>query len=211
MWDERLLRPEPFPSGENHEGWCPGWNPNTQRMELRPPKVVFGPGALDSSTGNIALATDTWTALYTAIPGDGIGMRGGMVGYLPKGRWSIRGQVCIATPSTNKAYRVRVRQGTTEAEPVTQPKIIGGNPITLVGGGATTCPGTANAIFTLPFSVTDIQCNMARDYANEVWVEVYADSTGADPGAALASTGASGNGEISHCTFIKWDGLYGVG
>jgi len=209
-WDPFVLMKEPLPSGENHEGWVESWNPNTQRKELRPPHIVCGAGALDASTGNIALTNNAWVALYTAIPGDGLGMRGGLVGYLPKGRWKLTGRVTIATPTAGVEYHVRIRQGTTESNPVTQPKIIGGNPITLVGGGLNTSHSTANKPFEIHFHCSDIQCDMAWGYANEVWVEVYAENAASGAGAALASHTQSGNGTISQCTFMKKDGLYGT-
>lgn len=207
--NSEIAKKEISPSNENQEGKVWEWNPNRQRMEFRHPKILFGAGALDASTGNISLTNNTWVALYTAVPGDGIGFRSGMVGYLPKGRYGCWGEVAISNVDANITMHVRIRQGITEANPTTQPRIIGGAPITLVGGGTQTGYATANSIFTIPFSVTDIQCNMKPGYANEVWVEVYA--TGIVGASTAMSTSAqAGQGEMTHMTFIRWDGLFGT-
>jgi hypothetical protein len=110
------------PANENQEGKTYSWVPSLRRFVLRHPKIMFGPMALDNVTGNFALTNNTWVPLYIGIPGDGIGFRYGMVAYVPKGRFNVRGQICIATPSSNTTYHVRVRQGNSELNPGTQPR-----------------------------------------------------------------------------------------
>lgn len=204
-----IVIPEGSPSNENQEGKVWGWNPNTQRMELRHPKILFGPGALDASTGNISLTNNAWVALYSGIPGDGIGFRAGLVGYVPKGRYGVFGHIAIATAATSAVHYARVMQGTTEANPATQPRIMSGAAV-VVGGGLATSPGVANVPFSIPFSSSDMLVDVPRDWAAEIWVEVYAENIGANASSALASSGQGINSTISKCTFIRWDGLHGT-
>lgn len=202
------LTTETSPSNENQEGKTWSWNPNQNRFDLRFPKITFGPGALDSSTGNIALTNNTWVKVTSGVPADGIGFRAGLVGYLPKGRWICWGQVAIATPTTGITYYARVRQGTTETDPTNQPRIMIGADVT-VGGGIGWSPTTANLPFSLPFMATDIQCSTDPNYATEVWVEVYAENAASGAGSALASSGQAANATISLLLFQRQDGLHG--
>lgn len=200
---------EGFPSGENQEGRVWGWNPNTGRPELRHPKIFFGPMALDASTGNISLTTNTWVPLYGAVDADGF--RPGMVAYVPRGRYGLFGKVAIATTSTGKTYYVRVRQGTTEDDPVNQAKIAIGNPVT-VGGGIGISPAVASAPFSIPFLAPDIQYAGDPFHADEIWVEVYAENTGSAPGAgaAISTSGQAAQATISSGVLIRWDGQHGT-
>lgn len=207
--EPEILIVEGSPSNENQEGKVWGWNPNTQRMELRHPKIFFGPGALDASTGNIALSNNAWVGLYSGVPADGIGFRAGLVGYVPKGRYGVFGHVAISTAATTAVHYVRVRQGTTETNPANQPRIMVGAPVT-VGGGVGVSPATANIPFSIPFSSSDMLVDVQLDWAAEIWVEVYAENIGANASTALASTGQAVNSTISKLTFIRWDGLHGT-
>lgn len=204
----RTTQFDPSPANENQEGKVYSYVPRLRGFALRHPKIFFGPGALDGSSGSISLTNNTWVPLYSGIPGDGIGFRSGMVQYPPKGRYGIFGHVAIATPTVNCSYKVRLQQGTTEINPVTQPRISSGSPVT-VGGGIGVSPPVANIPFSIAFSASDIQFGGAFAHANEIWVEVYADTASSGAGAALNSTGVAAVGTISKLTIIRWDGLAG--
>lgn len=197
------------PANENQEGKVWSWVPKFRGFRLRHPKQFFGPMALDTgTTGPIGLTNNTWVPLYSGIPGDGIGFRKGMVQYVPKGRYGMRGQILIATPSTSVTYHARVRQGNSEDNPGTQPRIAVGTAIT-VGGGCQASHPTASVPFTLIFEADDIQVGVAKDHAAEIWVEVYAESAGAGAGSALAAQTLSVTTTVTKGVIWRWDGLYG--
>lgn len=197
--DPGATTPEAMPSGENQEGKVFSYNPNSGLMELRHPKLFFGPMALTS--GNIPIGKE-WTTLATAVPSDGIGMRGGMSAYVPRGRYGISGFVAVASPSDNLTIHLRVMQGTTESNPA-QPNIAVGNPV-VVGEGVCTI-AKANYAFQVCFEGTDIQYGGAPNHACEILVQACGDYAG---GVALASSGITNM--ASRGRIQRWDGEFGI-
>jgi hypothetical protein len=199
--DAGATTPETMPSGENQEGKVFSWNPNSGLMELRHPKLFFGPMALTSVTGNMAIST-SWTTLALAVPNDGIGQRGGMTAYPPKGRYGICGFVGVASSIDNLTIHLRVMQGTSESNPA-QPNIAVGNPV-VVGEGVGTIP-KANYAYQVYFEATDIQYGGAPNHACEILVQACGDYAG---GVALGSSGVTNI--ASRGRIQRWDGEFGT-
>src|ERR1700738_833463 len=68
----RILAPQGCPNGsyaalnacgDGRDGYVWGFNSFTGKMSLRPPKILYGPGAITSS---IALTQNAWTNLFGA-------------------------------------------------------------------------------------------------------------------------------------------------
>jgi hypothetical protein len=94
--------------GDGRDGFGRQWDSFSQRMELRPPKILYGPGAI---TSNTALTQNAWTNLYGAIGANGF--RSGLTAYIPRGNYNGWGQIAVASgPTANSVYTVRVLMGT---------------------------------------------------------------------------------------------------
>lgn len=112
-----ILQPQRCPNGgpaalntcgDGRDGFVWGWDSFSQHMELRPPKVLYGPGYITSNTG---MTVNTWTNLYGSIGANGF--RTGLTAYIPRGNYMGFGQVAFASGSTaNSAYTIRVLMGT---------------------------------------------------------------------------------------------------
>jgi hypothetical protein len=94
--------------GDGRDGFVWGWDSFSGRMELRPPKILYGPGAV--STNN-ALTQNAWTNLYGAVGANGF--RTGLTAYVPVGNYTGNVQVEVASGSLgNGVYTIRVLMGT---------------------------------------------------------------------------------------------------
>lgn len=204
--DPTDLTPETSPSGENQEGKTWSWDPNNGgSWKIRHPKIFFGPMAMTTgTTGNLSIPVyPTWKILTTNVPFDGIGFRGGMSAYVPKGRYGIQGFVTVSSTASNNTFYIQVTQGLGETDPTNQPNIAIGTPI-VVGEGTGTAT-SANFVYSIPFEATDIQYAGAPNHACEILVQISAAASG---GTALASSGPTlitSRGRVQ-----RWDGEYGT-
>lgn len=115
-WRE-IINPQQCPSGtaaalntcgDGRDGYVWGWDSFSGKMELRPPKILYGPGAITSTSG---LTQNAWNNLYGAVGANGF--RSGLTAYIPRGNYMGFGQVAVAGGGTsNAAYTVRVMMGT---------------------------------------------------------------------------------------------------
>lgn len=208
-FDAIALSAEPFPSGETHDGWVQQWSHRHQGVVLGPPQTSIGPAALDTSIGNIPLVPDVWTPMVGPVPQDGIGMRAGLVGYLPRGHWSVDGLIGFSSETPHSTMLIRVLQGRHANNPA-QPNIAVGEPV-WVGGGGGNAGLIPNRPFFAAFTAPSIQVISPPGHACEVWVEAM--PIGAELGkihAALADLGPNGpvpTGRLSMLTFKRRDGL----
>lgn len=118
-WRE-VLAPQPCPNGatntglntcgDGRDGYVWGWDSFVQRMELRPPKILYGPGAMTSNNQFGAPVQNAWNPLYGSIGANGF--RGGLTAYVPVGNYNGNYQVTFASNSANATWTVRVLMGT---------------------------------------------------------------------------------------------------
>lgn len=94
--------------GDGRDGFVWGFDSFSGKMELRPPKILYGPGAV---TANAGLTQNAWNNLYGSIGGNGF--RSGLTAYIPPGNYMGFGQIVVASGSvSNATTTVRVLMGT---------------------------------------------------------------------------------------------------
>jgi hypothetical protein len=94
--------------GDGRDGYGYQWDSFSGRMELRPPKILYGPGAY---TSNTVITQNAWTGLYGGVGANGF--RTGLTAYVPRGNYMGFGQIALASgPTANSTYTVRVLTGT---------------------------------------------------------------------------------------------------
>lgn len=93
--------------GDGRDGFVWGWDSFSSKMELRPPKILYGPGAVTSSG---VLTQNAWNNLYGSVGSSGF--RGGLTAYIPRGNYMGFGQVAVASGTVSSStYTVRVLMG----------------------------------------------------------------------------------------------------
>lgn len=211
LYEPEALFAEPMPSGEGQHGKVWGWDPERGAMTLQHPKIMFGPGALDNLTGNVPVQFNVLTLLASAVPQDGLGMRGGLVAYVPAGRYGLWGHVSFSGHS-HVRYDVVVLQGRFPDNAL-QPRITVGGPV-VVGGGSATAVGPSWSVVQTAFSAPDIQCYVAAGDACEIVVavvasDIFGQRTSGLAGVAMAELGPLPLGHVSKMTIMRWNGAPG--
>lgn len=218
---QNILAPQRCPNGtyaalntcgDGRDGYHWQWDSFSRHMELRPPKILFGPGAI---TSTINLTQNTWNNLYGAVGASGY--RGGLVAYIPRGNYVGSGQVAIATGSTaNTTYTVRVLMGTCNPGSGAQNGI-------LIIPQVPTSAGTTAGNNTLTFSATTciIPGMVAFDVTNPAAIPAGVTVSSTSPTQAVlsgnvASPGVS-SGDVIMFGFVSgyggpqaWPGAAGL-
>lgn len=161
-----LMTPEPYSSGDQHNGWVFGWSFAKHCFTIEPPKLAIGPGNIPN---DIALVQNTFTFLDGAIgSGGGTGFRAGAQ-YPPAGVWMLWGIVSFLTTTANSLYEIEVTTGTVLSAG-SQATIFAGTP-TAIGGGGGNCP-TAASYCQITYFVPKFQCGAGWGQSCEVRVLV---------------------------------------
>jgi hypothetical protein len=145
-----LMTPEPFSSGDQHNGFVFGWSYAFHCFRVEPPKLLVGPASL---LADKALTQNAYTALDSAPAGNGF--RTGLVQYPPQGLYIIWGTLTLQVTTANSLYELEVTMGNSAGA---FPSIFTGSP-TIVGAAATSCAGGVTTFCQLSYYVPGAQCN----------------------------------------------------
>jgi hypothetical protein len=146
-----LAIPEPYGSGDQHNGFVFGWSFAKRCFMIEPPKLLIGPASLGSDK---ALTQNVYTALDSA-PG-GNGFRTGLVQYPPQGVYIIWETLTFQLGATsNSLYEVEITMGNSVGA---FPLLLTGSP-TVVGAATTSCLGGTLTYCQITVLVNGAQCN----------------------------------------------------
>lgn len=192
-----LMTPEPYSSGDQHNGFVYGWSFAKHCFMLEPPKLLIGPGNLDADH---ALTQNTFTFLDGAIGSGGPGFRAGAQ-YPPQGVYMIWGIYTFLTTTANSLYEMEMTIGNVVGVG-SQSRFLVGSP-TVIGGGGATC-AAAGQYCQISVLAAHFQCNAAYGFSCEVRFLVRTTDAA---GTAKAQTPNLGANIVSSNGILRAGGL----
>lgn len=176
-----LATPEPFSSGDQHNGFVFGWSFARHCFMIEPPKILIGPANLSA---DVNLTQNTFTFLDTAVGGQGF--RSGLVQYVPQGVYMMVGTVSFTTTTANSNYEMECTIGTVDVGGA-QAQILTGSPTPICGAAGTSGAGLSN--YQLTYVADKFQCN--APYGKSCEIRMLVRTTDAGGVAKKTSTNLS--------------------